>query len=60
MTPRRADQVIEKGSEILVRTPMDPPFHVQLVRRDRWHVYTADGQVFDRGDLVEVVEDESS
>ena len=61
MTPRRANQAIKQGLEILVRTPLeDAPFHVHLVGQDRWNVFTADGQVFDRGDLLEVDKDESN
>lgn len=52
MTPRQADILIKSGKEVFVTTPLDhDPFPVILVSRDRWDVTTADGGLFDRGDL---------
>lgn len=53
MTPREADRAIKKGEPILVTTVLarETPFVVTLVGRDRWNVETADGGLYDRGDM---------
>lgn len=52
MTPREADKIIKAGKPVMVTNQFeDKPFKVVLVSRDRWNVTTADGGVFDRGDM---------
>lgn len=52
MTPREADKIIKAGKPVTVTTNLDhKPSEVMLVSRDRWNVRTADGGVFDRGEM---------
>ncbi len=57
MSPREADKIIKAGEKVAVQIkPGLPfggePFTALFVRRDRWNIYTNEGCVFDRGDLV--------
>jgi hypothetical protein len=53
MTTRQADQIIRKGQPVTVRdTHFNEVFTTTFVRRDRWHLYTAKGGVYERGDLT--------
>ena len=54
MTPRAADKAIRAGLPVTLRNNFygdGVAFTVILVSRDRWNVYTADGEKYDRGEL---------
>ena len=54
MTPRAADKAIRAGLPVTLRNNFygdGAAFTVTLVSRDRWNVYTADGEKYDRGEL---------
>lgn len=52
MTPAQADRILKAGKPVRVIGRLDPQgFVAVFVRRDRWNLYTADGGIFDRGDL---------
>jgi len=53
MTTRDADNAIKSGAPVRVCWPKYGPDQADIiiVRRDRWNLYTADGQKFDRGEV---------
>ncbi len=53
MTPREADKIIKAGRVVTVSNIRRPneKFSRFFVKRDRWNIYSADGGVFDRGEL---------
>jgi len=55
MTPREADKIIKAGQPVTVRnTVWNEQFTVVFVGRDRWNMFTDQGGVMDRGELVVV------
>lgn len=57
MSPREADRIIKAGKKVAVEVKPGLPFGGErftavFVRRDRWNIYTDEGAVFDRGDLI--------
>ena len=53
MTPREADRIIKAAQPVKVSSRLEPEgFTALFVRRDRWNIYSADGGVFDRGELT--------
>ena len=53
MTTKQADKLIAAGKPVTLynRLHNETIRDLTLVRRDRWHVYGAEGQKFDRGEL---------
>lgn len=57
MTPKQCDKLIKSGESVVLRDPnWDETFRAVVVSRDRFSLRTADGGLFDRGDL-EIVDD---
>ena len=53
MTPRQADRIIKKGEPVTFYEPFEGrTFTRVFVRRDRWNIYTEQGEKLDRGELT--------
>lgn len=53
MTTREADQIIKRGKSTTVYNKIfDETFTTIFISRDRYNLYSADGGVYDRSELV--------
>jgi hypothetical protein len=52
MTTKQADKIIKTQTAVTVRNShFGETFTATFIRRDRYNLYSADGGVFDRGEL---------